>query len=99
MFWKVNAMEREVKQLKGDRNCQRVEDVILNTVFVVVFIERITLQQRCEESKLASHVDIQEWKIQMEGIARAKTLGQNPAWHAHMQGTAKKPYDWSGVGE
>lgn len=76
-----------------------MEDVILNTTFAVVFIEKVTLQQRGEGGELASHVDIQEWSIQIEGIARTKTLEQKPAGHAHIQGTAKKPYDWSGVGE
>lgn len=32
-------------------------------------------------------------------IVRPTTLEQKPAWHTHIQGIAKRPYDWSGVNE
>lgn len=76
-----------------------MEDAILNSMFTAVFIEKVTLEQRPERGDLASHVKYLRVEYSGRGNSQAKDPGAEPAWHAHIQGIAKRPYNLSGVNQ
>lgn len=65
MYWKVKATEVEIEQSRRTGTVKWWR--ILNRVIVVVFVQRVKLEERLEGGEMASHGDVcgvmWEWGI------------------------------------